>query len=105
MHSLTLSELSAGLRSRGFSSVEVTRHFLERIERFNPSLNAFITVTPELALEQAGAADRLLAAGGGGPLTGVPLAHKDIFCTDGVLTSCGSRMLSNFTAPYDATVV
>ena len=105
MHTLTLAELSAGLAARRFSSVEVTQHFLKRIEQHNPALNAYITVTPALALKQAEAADRKRAAGNAGPLTGLPLAHKDIFCTDGVLTSCGSRMLSNFIAPYDATVV
>ncbi len=105
LHHLSLAELSAGLHARSYSSVELTRHFLERIERLNPSLNAFITVTPELALAAAQKADRLLAAGQAGPLAGLPLAHKDIFCTDGVLTTCGSRMLSNFVAPYDATVV
>ncbi len=104
MHTLTLAGLSAGLKARRFSSVELTQHFLARIERFNPALNAFITVTGEQALAQAAAADKKLAAGGG-PLTGLPLAHKDIFCTDGVLTTCASRMLSNFVSPYDATVV
>ncbi len=105
MHTLSLSELSAGLKARRFSSVELTRHFLARIERHNKELNAFITVTPESALAEAAQADRELAAGRGGALTGLPLAHKDIFCTDGVLTTCGSRMLSNFVSPYDATVV
>ncbi len=105
LHHHTLAELAAGLRARRFSSVELTKHFLERIERFNPDLNAFITVTAERALEAAEAADRQLAAGEGSPLLGVPIAHKDIFCTDGVLTTCASRMLSNFVSPYDATVV
>ncbi|MGE0113995.1 MAG: Asp-tRNA(Asn)/Glu-tRNA(Gln) amidotransferase subunit GatA [Steroidobacteraceae bacterium] len=105
MHTQTLVELAAGLKARRFSSVELTRHFLKRIEQFNGELNAYITVTPELALSQAAAADVQLAAGKGGPLTGLPLAHKDIFCTDGVLTTCASKMLSNFVAPYDATVV
>ena len=105
MHTLTLAELSNGIKSRRFSSVDVTRHFLDRIERLNPALNAFITVTAEQALAQARAADQAIAAGKGGPLTGVPLAHKDIFCTDGVLTTCASKMLSNFVSPYDATVV
>jgi aspartyl-tRNA(Asn)/glutamyl-tRNA(Gln) amidotransferase subunit A len=105
MHTLTLAELSNGIKSRRFSSVDVTRHFLDRIERLNPSLNAYITVTAEQALAQAAAADQLVAAGKGGRLTGVPIAHKDIFCTDGVLTTCASRMLSNFVSPYDATVV
>ena len=105
LHTLTLAELAKGLKARQFSSVEVTRHFLSRIEKFNGELNAYITVTPEIALQQATAADAQLAAGKGGTLTGLPLAHKDIFCTDGVLTTCGSKMLSNFVAPYDATVV
>ena len=105
LHHHTLAELAAGLRARRFSSVELAKHFLARIERSNPELNAFITVTAEGALQAAEAADKRLAAGEGGPLVGVPIAHKDIFCTDGVLTTCGSRMLSNFVSPYDATVV
>jgi aspartyl-tRNA(Asn)/glutamyl-tRNA(Gln) amidotransferase subunit A len=105
LHRLTLAELNEGLRARRFSSVELARHFLARIERFNPALNAFITVTGEQALAAAHKADRSLAAGEAPPLAGLPMVHKDIFCTDGVLTTCGSRMLSNFVAPYDATVV
>lgn len=105
LHHLTLASLNEGLRARRFSSVELTRHFLSRIERLNPALNAFITVTGEQALAAAAKADQLLAAGEAGTLTGLPIAHKDIFCTDGVLTTCGSRMLSSFVAPYDATVV
>ena len=105
LHRLTLAELNEGLRSRHFSSVELARHFLARIERFNPALNAFITVTGERALAAAQKADELIAAGEALPLAGLPIVHKDIFCTDGVLTTCGSRMLSNFVAPYDAAVV
>jgi aspartyl-tRNA(Asn)/glutamyl-tRNA(Gln) amidotransferase subunit A len=105
MHTQTLAELAAGLKAKSFSSVELTRHFLSRIERHNQTLNAFITVTGEQALAAAAQADRDLAAGKGGPLTGLPMAHKDIFCTDGVLTTCASKMLSNFVAPYNATVV
>ncbi len=105
LHHLTLAELNEGLRARRFSSVELTRHFLARIERLNPALNALITVTPEYALAAAQRADELLASGEAGALAGLPLIHKDIFCTDGVLTTCGSRMLSNFVAPYDATIV
>src|SRR5262245_37015945 len=105
LHHQTLAELAAGLRARRFSSVELARHFLERIERFNPALNAIITVTSQQALDAAARADQELAAGTAGLLTGLPIVHKDIFCTDGVLTTCGSRMLSNFVAPYDATVV
>ncbi len=105
MHNLTIAELAAGLRRGEFSSLELTRHFLARIERLDPGLNSFITVTAERALADAAAADAALARCEGGPLTGIPLAHKDIFCTNGVRTSCGSRMLDNFVAPYDATVV
>ncbi len=105
LHKMTVAELAAGLRDRRFSSLDLALHFLGRIERMAPDLNAFVTVTADRALADARAADELLAKGEGGPLTGVPIAHKDIFCTDGVLTTCSSRMLSNFVAPYDATVV
>jgi len=105
LHASTAAEIGRGLRAKKYSSVEVAKHFLGRIERANPGLNAFVTVTAERALADARRADERIARGEGGPLTGVPLAHKDIFCTAGILTSCGSRMLSNFVAPYDATVV
>ncbi len=105
MHEKSISELAAGLRSGAFSSIELTQHFLDRIERLDAELNSFITVTPERALAAARDADQRIADGDAGPLTGIPIAHKDIFCTDGVLTSCGSRMLENFIAPYSATVV
>jgi aspartyl-tRNA(Asn)/glutamyl-tRNA(Gln) amidotransferase subunit A len=105
LHHQTLSELRAGLRARRFSSVELTKHYLARIERFDSQLNAFITVTAESAVRAAEAADRELETSNAPALTGIPLVHKDIFCTDGVLTTCGSKMLSNFIAPYDATVV
>jgi len=105
LHTLTVAELAAGLRARQFSSLDLTLHFLGRIERLAPQLNAFVTVTADRALADARAADAALAAGSAGPLTGVPIAHKDIFCTDGILTTCSSRMLANFVAPYDATVV
>ena len=105
MHDKTLAELSAGLAAGEFSSVELTRHYLQRIADLDGQLNSFVTVTGEQALEQAEAADARIAAGDAGPLTGIPMAHKDIFCTKGVRTSCGSRMLDNFTSPYDATVV
>src|SRR3954468_130755 len=105
MHNLTLAELARKLRAKEFSVTELTKALLGRIEASQPRLNAFITVTGESALARAAAADAAIAAGRAGPLTGLPLAHKDIFCTRGVKTSCGSRMLDNFVSPYDATVV
>jgi aspartyl-tRNA(Asn)/glutamyl-tRNA(Gln) amidotransferase subunit A len=105
LHHIGLAALAAGLRARRFSSVELADEFLKRIERSQSALNAFISVTREQALSEAAAADRALAAGTGGALTGVPIAHKDLFCTRGVRTTCGSRMLDNFVSPYDATVV
>jgi aspartyl-tRNA(Asn)/glutamyl-tRNA(Gln) amidotransferase subunit A len=105
MHEQTLTELSEALAQKRVSSRELTAHYLQRIEKFDTSLNSFITVTGELALEQADAADARRAKGEATPLTGIPIAHKDIFCTAGVKTSCGSRMLDNFISPYDATVV
>jgi len=105
MHTRTLAQLSADLRARRLSATELTKHFLDRIARHDATLNAFITVTREQALAAAAAADKRLAAGNATPLTGLPLAHKDIFCTAGVKTSCGSKMLDNFVAPYDATIV
>jgi aspartyl-tRNA(Asn)/glutamyl-tRNA(Gln) amidotransferase subunit A len=105
MYFKTISELSKALGRGEFSSEELTRHTLERVEQLNGLLNTFITLTPELAIDAACRADKRLRAGEAGPLTGIPLAHKDIFCTDGVKTSCGSRMLDNFIAPYNATVI
>jgi aspartyl-tRNA(Asn)/glutamyl-tRNA(Gln) amidotransferase subunit A len=105
LHNLSIGELGERLDKRQISSVELTRHFLARIEQLNPTLNAVITLTAAQALAEAAEADRRRAAGEKGPLLGIPLIHKDIFCTDGVRTSCGSRMLDNFVAPYDATVV
>ncbi len=105
MHDKTIAQLAAGLAQREFSSVELTTALLARIKARDGELNAFITVTEELALAQAQAADQRIQAGSAAPLTGIPLAQKDIFCTNGVKTSCGSKMLDNFIAPYDATVV
>jgi aspartyl-tRNA(Asn)/glutamyl-tRNA(Gln) amidotransferase subunit A len=99
LHTLTLRELAAGLRARKFSSQELTAHFLKRIEAHDKQLNSFVTVCAESARAAAAAADALLAQGDAGPLTGIPLAQKDIFCTQGVKTSCGSRMLDRFIAP------
>jgi aspartyl-tRNA(Asn)/glutamyl-tRNA(Gln) amidotransferase subunit A len=101
----TAAELSASLAAREVSSEELTRAYLDRISSLNEQLNAYITVCAESALEQARSADEKRAAGDSSPLLGVPIAHKDIFCTNGVTTTCGSRMLHNFVAPYDATVV
>jgi aspartyl-tRNA(Asn)/glutamyl-tRNA(Gln) amidotransferase subunit A len=105
MHNKTIVELGAGLRAGEFSSMELTRDLLARIETLDPALNSFVTVTPEFALAAAEAADARIRSGEGGPLTGIPMVQKDIFCTKGVKTSCGSRMLDNFISPYDATVV
>ena len=105
MHQLTLAEIARGLADKKFSAEELTRTLLARIAQLDPQLNSFITVTPEHAIAQAQAADARRANGESGALLGVPLAHKDLFCTQGIRTSCGSRMLDNFEAPYDATVV
>lgn len=105
MQNKTIAELSADLAAKKISSLELTQFFLERIKKFDPKLNAFITVTEEQALAAAKAADHERASGKTGALLGIPIAHKDIFCTDGIKTSCGSKMLDNFIAPYDATVV
>ncbi len=101
----TVAELSRSLARGEFSSTELTRDYLSRIKQFNGVYNAYITVTEELALAQAGAADQRRARGEYGPLTGIPIAHKDIFCMQDVRTTCASKMLSNFIAPYNATVV
>ena len=105
MIELDVSALSQALAAKKISSVELTRLYLDRIARHNPTINAFITVDPERSLAQAKAADEQRAAGEAGPLTGIPLAQKDIFCSKGWLTTCGSRMLGNFVSPYDATVI
>jgi aspartyl-tRNA(Asn)/glutamyl-tRNA(Gln) amidotransferase subunit A len=105
LHQKSIAALSAMLQEGTVTSIELIEVFLERIHQLDPQLNSFITVIPEQARQQARAADKRIAAGASGALTGIPLAHKDIFCTEGVRTSCGSRMLDNFIAPYDATVV
>ncbi len=105
MINASLPELRRALDARQISAVELAGLFLDRIDALNPALNAFITVDREGALAAARAADARIAAGSAGPLTGIPLAHKDVFCTEGVLTTCGSKMLTNFVSPYDAHVV
>jgi aspartyl-tRNA(Asn)/glutamyl-tRNA(Gln) amidotransferase subunit A len=108
MHNLTISQISKGLENGDFTSVEITQHFLDRIKQLdqgNDGFNSFITVMEAQALVDAEAADKRRAAGNATAWTGVPFAHKDIFCTDGTLTTCGSKMLGNFIPPYDATVV
>jgi aspartyl-tRNA(Asn)/glutamyl-tRNA(Gln) amidotransferase subunit A len=105
MHNATIRSLATGLAAGTFSSVELTRHFISRINGLNKKYNCFITFDPEASLKQAEAADRMRSAGKGQPLTGIPIAQKDIFCAKGWLTTCGSKMLSNFRSPYDAHVV
>jgi aspartyl-tRNA(Asn)/glutamyl-tRNA(Gln) amidotransferase subunit A len=105
MHHKNIAELSAELAAKKISSVELTQHFIDRIHQHDEQLNSFITVTEEYALQTAKEADDLRAKGNAAPLTGIPIAQKDIFCTDGIKTSCGSKMLDNFIAPYDATLV
>ena len=101
----TLAELSSSLKAGEFSSVELTQYFLDRITKHDADLNSFITVTEEQALASAKNADEQIASGSSGALTGIPIAYKDLFCTDGIRTSCASKMLDNFIAPYNATVV
>ncbi|MBC7859848.1 MAG: Asp-tRNA(Asn)/Glu-tRNA(Gln) amidotransferase GatCAB subunit A, partial [Burkholderiaceae bacterium] len=103
MHTKTIKELSALLNSKAISATELATHFLDRIE--NSDLNAFLHVDRALTLAQAGAADARLADGTAGPLTGVPIAHKDIFVTQGWRSTAGSTMLANYVSPFDATVV
>ncbi len=105
MHNKSLAELSAALTSGDISSIELTQYFLDRIEKYDGEINSFVTVTAEQALAMANKADEQIAAGQAGRLTGIPIGQKDIFCTEGVRTACGSKMLDNFIAPYNATVI
>ncbi len=104
MHNRSIRDLARSMARGEYSSTELTRHFLARMNDAG-DLNAFITVTGDQALEQAAEADRRIRSGDAGPLTGIPMVHKDIFCTAGVPTTCGSKMLADFVSPYDATVV
>jgi len=104
MHNKTIAEIASDLRNQQYSSVELTHNFLARINKYQ-DLNCFITVSEETALEQAKAADTKLSEGSAYPLTGIPIAQKDIFCTRDIKTTCGSKMLDNFSAPYNATVI
>lgn len=104
MFEQSISTLAQQLRNKDISSVELTRLFLARIAKLDPQLNSYITVSEQRALEQAAAADELLQSGNGTSLTGIPIAHKDLFCTEGTLTTCGSKMLNNFIPPYESTV-
>ena len=105
LHRLSIREISEGLAAAKFSSRELTEHYLKRIAKIDPQVRSYVTVTNEVALAQADAADAIRQAGQATALTGVPVAHKDIFCTQGIKTSAGSKMLDNFISPYDATVV
>ena len=104
-HQMNLTELAALLQAGEVSSAELTQHYLARIDQHDSALNSFITVVADQAMAQAAEADRRRKQGEAGPMTGIPIAHKDIFCTKGIRTSCGSRMLDSFISPYDATVV
>jgi len=105
MHPLTIAQLKQALRDKTFSSLELTQHYLERIHTLDSNYNSYISICDEQALAAAKQADALLAAGNAPDLCGIPIAHKDLFCTQGVRTSCGSKMLDNFIPPYSAKIV
>ena len=105
MNTASIGDIAQAMASKQLSSIELTRAVLDRIDALGPGLNAFLTVDHDGALAQAKAADAARAAGRAGPLTGIPIAHKDVLMTAGLTTTCGSRMLENFVAPYDAFVV
>ncbi len=100
----SIASLAKKLRAKEISSVELTQDYLARIKQLDGQLNSYITVTDEIALAQAEAADKLIASGSTSTLAGIPIAHKDLFCTDGILTTCASKMLHNFVPPYESTV-
>lgn len=105
MHDLTVSALSSALAAGEFSSVELTQHLIDRVKSLDGDYNAFLTLSEEHALRQASNADAARAKGDVHALCGIPIAHKDIFCTNGIRTSCGSKMLDNFVPPYNATLI
>ena len=105
LHKLSVKEKLKGLKDSTFSSQELTESYLKRIKKLDNKINSFITVLEDTAVKSAIESDQRYASGSALPLDGIPIAHKDIFCTEGVLTSCGSRMLSNFISPYSSTVV
>ena len=105
MQNLSLKELSEGLKQKKFSSVELTKFFLNRLDLHNSSINAFITIDKDKSLAMAKRADEIIKEGNQDYLTGIPIAQKDIFCAEGWKTTCGSKMLDNFIAPYDSTVI
>ena len=105
MQNLSLKELSEGLKQKKFSSLELTKFFLNRLDLHNSSINAFITIDKDKSLAMAKRADEIIKEGNQDYLTGIPIAQKDIFCAEGWKTSCGSKMLDNFIAPYDSTVI
>ncbi|MBL4609023.1 MAG: Asp-tRNA(Asn)/Glu-tRNA(Gln) amidotransferase subunit GatA [Pseudomonadales bacterium] len=105
MHHKTLADIARGLEQKEFSSVEITKSYLQRIKQLDPEINSFITTTEDQAIAQAKQADEKREKNNATLLSGVPIAHKDIFCTDGVRTSCASKMLDNFISPYNATVI
>ena len=105
LHELSLKEQLNGLKEGSFSATELTQHYLDRIANFDKEINSFITITSDLALKQAKESEKRYKSNKALPLDGIPIAHKDIFCTEEILTTCGSKMLSNFKAPYSSTVV
>ena len=99
-----ISRLVEQLRNKEITSVELTQSYLDKIKELNPGLNSYITVCSDTALNAAKAADAAIEAGTAGPLAGIPIAHKDLFCTNGIKTTCASKMLNNFVPPYESTV-
>ena len=105
MFDKSLKELASSLASKDFSSVELTQAYIERAKELNTSINAFVTIDEEQSFAQARSADQKIAQGNIQALTGIPIAHKDIWCAKGWITTCGSKMLQNFRAPYNAHII